>query len=94
LLVHIFQGEINKAGFGVGVHSAEAINDGYAQIDSILNPANAQGYSKVKVSVIDNRVPIPKKGYSTFFPDSWNRQRIIEEMSLSFTNKVHIANER
>ncbi|MBS1520283.1 MAG: EndoU domain-containing protein [Bacteroidetes bacterium] len=90
LLTHIFEGEINQAGNGVGVHSIEAINNGKAQINSIINPANSDGYYKATVSVLDNGVPIVKPGFSTFFKDTWDRQRIIEEISLSFTNKVFI----
>ncbi|MDN5288987.1 MAG: hypothetical protein JWR38_5261 [Mucilaginibacter sp.] len=86
LLKHIFEGEINNAGKGVGVHSIEAVDNGYAQINSTLQPPNLDGYYQVTVSVLDNGVPIVKNGFSTFFKDVWDKQRVVEEISFAFTN--------
>ncbi len=80
-LKHIFRGEINSVGNAVGVHHISAINAGTARIvpNSIEQITN--GFYKASVEVLDNSGNwITKADKSTFFPDTWDEVRVMQEI--------------
>ena len=80
-LEHIFRGEI-KNGAAIGVHHISAIRSGTARIipGSIVDLGN--GFYKALVEVLDtNGNWILKQGESTFFPDIWPEDKVLQEIS-------------
>lgn len=80
-LEHIFRGEI-KNGAVIGVHHISAIRSGTARIipGSIVDLGN--GFYKALVEVLDtNGNWILKQGESTFFPDIWPEDKVLQEIS-------------
>ena len=92
-----------------GVHHKEALEvfgtGGIGRIvsgtkDNIGPPG--LGYYKAKVEIynldfLDNggwKVKNSKGGMSTFFPDSWSKQRLQEELALAFKNKKYDKQNR
>lgn len=84
---HIFHGEINQRGRAVGFHHRGAIgHQGRARVGQIIDPLNAQGIYRAQVEIYD-----PKRGRwiskgdpSTFFPDSWSRAQVLDEVRRAF----------
>lgn len=102
---HVFKGHIKKktrqdgteyweAG---GVHSKKAIDDGHAAFRTTpesIGPDGA-GYYTVKVKVYDPSFPQnggwkSKTKPSTFFPDSWSKERIQAETARVLNNNPSI----
>jgi hypothetical protein len=87
---HIFKGHINPNGTVGGIHSNIAVTDGYAQIDEVLAMYNG-GFYEARVSAIDGAGNVfPKTangGINSMFPNSWTKEKIIEELSYAFNNK-------
>jgi len=98
LLEHLFEGHLrissNKIFVG-GIHSKVAVDNGNAIIDSITDPPDLQGFYRANVSIQVGPQNYPKLDYrnrpikNDMFPDAWNEQRIIEEISLAFTLKTY-----
>ncbi len=78
-LLHIFRGEI-KNGIASGVHHISAIRFGAARIipGSIKNLG--KGFYKAKVEVLHGTEWILKTDESTFFPDDWNEEMVLDEI--------------
>ena len=97
LLHHIFKGHVYSNGKSYGVHSIIAQNNGDAIITAIDLP-NSLGYYEAYVSVKDNAGNFIAKmnrrgtalGTSTLFKDAWDKQRVIEEISLAYVTKVRV----
>lgn len=91
---HLFDGEINKNGKAVGVHSNSAIAGGTAKLTSAKTMvADPPGLYKASVAVKNaSGAWVNKAATSTFFPDSWSQQKIKEEVSGAFKNRTTAAN--
>ena len=94
---HIFEGEINSSGRAVGCHHTNAINSGHSRLrpGEPITPG-PDGLYRAKVDVKDaNGNWIQKNAESTFFPDNWSKDRILEEISDAFRNpnKITIGNK-
>jgi Bacterial EndoU nuclease len=89
---HIFEGEINKAGKATGVHHIDAIRGGTARIVPGTVQSGPNGLYKAIVEVKDTTGKWIRKsgnkGYSSFFPDNWDKQKVLEEITHAFNNKV------
>ena len=93
---HIFEGEIkvkpNGIRYGVGVHSMDAVSKGTARIKSgTVGRTAANGAFEAEVELIDqagNVVPKKGAGKSTFFPPSWSKEKIMQEIERAHANKV------
>lgn len=87
---HIFKGHINSNGSVGGIHSYVAVTDGHAQIDEILKSYSG-GYYIANVSAIDGTGNVfPKTangGMNSMLPNSWTRQKVLEEISFALNNK-------
>ncbi|RYC37114.1 EndoU domain-containing protein [Pectobacterium zantedeschiae] len=86
---HVFHGEINKKGKAVGFHHRASIgHEGKARIGEITNAPNQHGVYTAKVEVFDKSSGtwVAKGRDSSFFPDSWNRQKVMSEIRGAYNN--------
>ncbi|MBI1929409.1 EndoU domain-containing protein [Candidatus Poribacteria bacterium] len=92
---HIFHGEINLGGRAVGFHHRGGIgHQRRARIVQILDPPNAQGVYRAKVEVYDPKRGrwITKDRASTFFPDSWSRAQVLNQIRGAFQKRTFTRN--
>jgi hypothetical protein len=90
---HVFQGVINRSGRAVGFHSRPGGHDpATARVTRILDAPNEVGVYRARVDVLDpsTRAWVPKNAPSTFFPDAWPRERVLEEISGAFRAKSRV----
>jgi len=88
---HIFHGEINPSGRAVGFHHSGSIgHQRHSRIKSITKSPNAQGVYEADVEIYDPRRGrwITKQIPSTFFPDSWSRAQVLDEIRRAFQNRT------
>lgn len=89
---HIFHGEINKSGKAVGFHHSVSIgHQGHARIVGITKAPDAQGVYEATVEIFDATSGkwILKSKPSTFFPDTWSRAQVLDEIRDAFNNQVY-----
>jgi hypothetical protein len=85
---HIFEGEINARGKAVGCHHISAINAGHSRIISVISQPNRQQVYEANVEIFDKRTSqwIKKEGRSSFYPDAWNKEKVLLEIISAFNN--------
>nr|WP_249663075.1 EndoU domain-containing protein [Pectobacterium parmentieri] len=86
---HVFHGEINKNRKAVGFHHRASIgHEGKARIGEITNAPNQHGVYTAKVEAFDKSSGtwVAKGRDSSFFPDSWNRQKVMSEIRGAYNN--------
>jgi hypothetical protein len=86
---HIFHGEINASGRAVGFHHRGSIGyQRHARITRMTKSPNAQAVYEAEVEIYDPHRGrwIPKLTPSTFFPDSWSRSQVMDEIKAAFGN--------
>ena len=96
-LEHIFHGEINASGRAVGFHHEGSIgNFGKARITAITDAPNAQGVYRGSVEIFDKTrgTWVAKGPLSSFFPKSWSRSKVLEEIRGAYKNKHLIDGKR
>ncbi|WP_166922445.1 EndoU domain-containing protein [Flavobacterium poyangense] len=78
-----------------GVHHNDAIQNGTAVIIGNTTTVGPQGlgYYKAKVKIYDPNCPINggwiiKKKNSTFFPNTWTKQKLHEELAFAYNNRA------
>lgn len=96
-LKHIFQGEINLVGKASGIHHFSAIQEGTARLVGSkipVGPPNS-GIYKAVVEVKNDAGQWIKKvdangndQYSTFYPDNWDKLKVMEEIEHAANNRV------
>ena len=92
---HVFHGEINRRGSGVGFHHEGSIgHQGKARVTQITNSPNAQGVYQGKVEIFNSATGqwIAKGPQSTFFPKSWNRAEVMTEIKGAYNNGTVLSN--
>ncbi len=92
---HIFHGEINRRGRAVGFHHEGSIGHlGKARVTQVTTPPNAHGVYKGKVEIFDSTSGqwVQKGPESTFFPTSWNRQKVMTEVRGAYNNGTVMSN--
>ncbi|WP_205582791.1 EndoU domain-containing protein, partial [Yersinia sp. IP36721] len=92
---HVFHGEINRRGAGVGFHHEGSIgHQGKARVTQITNSANAQGVYQGKVEIFNSATGqwVAKGPQSTFFPKSWNRAQVMTEIRGAYNNGTVLPN--
>ncbi|USD35769.1 EndoU domain-containing protein [Ferrimonas sp. SCSIO 43195] len=78
-LGHVITGEINKRGRAVGFHSRSGGKDPQgARLIRITAPANRYGIYRGQVALCHGQGWTDKRANSTFFPDSWSHQQVVE----------------
>ncbi|GIW28730.1 MAG: hypothetical protein KatS3mg070_2093 [Meiothermus sp.] len=89
-IAHIFEGEINKKGKAVGFHyfGDGTLAMGKARIDQVVDPPNAKGFYRAKVSVFNptTRQWVAKGPVSSMWPDSWTPQEVFDDILSAFQN--------
>ena len=92
-LEHILEGEINRRGKAVGFHyegfptTKGSIIEGTKSV-----PDNLGIYTgKVKVNGIEK---ISNGGQSTFFPENWTSQEVVDAINEAFANKKFVQGTR
>ena len=92
-LEHILEGEINRRGKAVGFHyegfptTKGSIIEGTKSV-----PDNLGIYTgKVKVNGIEK---ISNGGQSTFFPENWTAQEVVDAINEAFANKEFVQGTR
>jgi Bacterial EndoU nuclease len=101
LPVHLM-GEVNSAGNAVGCHIYESVNGINIRWDPNFpgaNPSKQNGITRGKIQILkpggnplNTNDWITKSDLSSFFPNSWAKERIIEEIALirsNPSNKIH-----
>lgn len=88
-LRHIFRGEINSIGLAQGVHHISAIRDGTARIVAGSIENLDEGFYKATVEVLnDSGDWVRKTDKSTFFPDSWDEIKVMDEIKSARDNMI------
>ncbi|HXA00502.1 MAG TPA: EndoU domain-containing protein [Cytophagaceae bacterium] len=85
---HIFEGEVNARGKAVGCHHISAINSGHSKIIAVISRPNQEKIYEATVEVFDKKRSqwIKKEGRSSFYPDSWSKEKVLREITSAFNN--------
>jgi len=86
-LTHIFDGEINRHGKPVGFHVAPKDPMGAkSRIKQILSGPNRAGIYTAIVEIYDPATGRWKEKFSSFYPDDFSRQQIIDSILFAHSN--------
>ena len=87
---HIFLGTINDSGKATGYHYNEIVGSPGEIIPGTETEPDSFGVytAKVRVNGINKS---GNKGYSTFFPDTWSPQDVIDAINEAYENRVEIG---
>lgn len=88
-LEHILEGEVNKRGKAVGYHYEGLENTPGEVIDGTRSKPNEEGVYTAKVEV-DGVAKTSNGGKSSFFPESWSAQDVVDNINEAYSNKVFI----
>ena len=92
-LEHILEGEINKRGKAVGFHYEGFPTTKGSVIEGTKSTPDNLGLYTGKVEV--SGVPkISNGGQSTFFPENWTAQDVVDAINEAFTNKEFVQGTR
>lgn len=88
-LEHILEGELNRNGQAVGFHYDHLETKKGEIIEGSQIEPNENGVYEAKVSVSDvNKTS--NNGKSTFFPDEWDSQDVVDAINEAYENRSHI----
>ena len=92
-LEHIFEGEINRRGRAVGFHYEGVITAKGKIIEGTKSiPDNFGIYTgKVEINGVQK---IANGGMSTFFPENWTAQDVVDAINEAFNNKQFVQGTR
>jgi hypothetical protein len=86
-LKHIFDGEINRHGKPVGFHVAPKEPMGAtSRIRHILSGPNRAGVYTAMVEIYDPSERRWKEKFSSFFPDDFSREQVIDSILFALAN--------
>lgn len=89
-LAHILEGELNEKGQAVGFHYDRLPTKKGEIVSGTETKPNEYGVYEAKVMVSD----VEKKsnrGKSTFFPDEWDTQDVVDAINEAYEYKVHLT---
>lgn len=89
-LEHILEGELNKKGHAVGFHYDKLPTKKGEIIKGTKTVPNELGVYEAKV-VVSGVEKTSNRGYSTFFPDNWDTQEVVDAINNAYENKVFIS---
>lgn len=89
-LEHILEGELNRKGKAVGFHYDRLPTKKGEIIEGTKTEENELGVYEAKVKVEGVR-KTSNQGYSTFFPDDWDTQDVIDAINEAYENRVHVT---
>lgn len=85
-LEHIFFGSINRDGKATGYHY-EGLAPDVTIIESTRSKTDRHGVYRAKIT-IDGE---PKKAYSSFFPQEWTPQEVVDAINEAYKNSEHVS---
>ncbi|MEI3614645.1 EndoU domain-containing protein [Pseudogracilibacillus sp. SO30301A] len=88
-LEHILEGELNKKGQAVGFHYNQLPTKKGEVIEGTKTEVNEFGVYEAKV-IVNDVEKASNKGKSTFFPDEWDTQQVVDAINEAYDNKVFI----
>ena len=89
-LEHIFEGEINRIGQAVGYHY-----EGYPTARGEIISGTKSSPNNMDIYRGDVKVDnIIKRGNSTFFPENFTPQQVIDNINEAYVNRVHIGGNK
>ena len=92
-LKHILEGEVNGKGNAVGFHYKGMSSSKGKTISGTKTTLNEVGVYEAKVEV--NGIPkVNNGGRSTFFPDTWSPQEVVDAINEAFKNKQFVEGTR
>src|SRR5699024_2034410 len=89
-LPHILEGELNRKGQAVGFHYAELPTRKGEVIEGSETKEDEHGIYEAKVSV-DVVEKTSNNGKSTFFPNSWDSQDVVDAINEAYETKDFIS---
>lgn len=89
-LEHILEGELNKKGQAVGFHYDRLPTKKGEIIAGTKTDTNKDGVYEAEVKV-ENVVKTGNKGKSTFFPDEWDTQQVVDAINEAYDAKTFIS---
>lgn len=89
-LEHILEGEINRKGQAVGFHFDRLPTKKGEIVEGTETDPNEFGVYEAKV-IISDVEKTSNGGKSTFFPNDWDTQQVIDGINEAYDNKVYIS---
>lgn len=87
---HIFEGEVNHKGEAKGYHYEGIANTAGQIIPGTRTIPNAHGVYRGNVLINE----VPKRGFSTFFPQRWSPQQVVNSINQAYVNRRHVSGNR
>ena len=87
---HIFEGEINHRGEAKGYHYEGIANTAGQVIPGTRTAPNAHGVYRGNVTVNG----VTKRGFSSFFPQSWSPQQVVNSINQAYANREFVQGTR
>lgn len=88
-LEHILEGEVNRKGQAVGFHYDRLPTKKGEIIDGTKTDQDEQGIYEAEVTV-EGIEKQSNRGRSTFFPDDWDTQEIVDAINEAYEHKTFI----
>lgn len=88
-LEHILEGELNKNGQAVGYHYDQLPTKKGDIVDGTETKPNKYGVYEAEVIVNDVK-KTSNNGKSTFFPDDWDSQDVVDAINEAYQSKTFI----
>lgn len=89
-LEHILEGEVNKRGKAVGYHYEGLDNTAGEVVEGTRSKPNEDGVYTAKVKV-DGIEKTSNGGRSSFFPEDWSVQDVVDNINEAYDNKVFVT---
>lgn len=89
-LEHILEGELNRSGKAVGYHYDQLPSKKGEIIKGTETSPNEEGVYEAEVSV-DGVTKESNRGRSTFFPDDWDTQDVVDAINEGYENRTFIS---
>ncbi|HLQ73582.1 MAG TPA: EndoU domain-containing protein [Bacillota bacterium] len=89
-LEHILEGEINGKGQATGFHYDQLPTKKGEIIEGTETSPNEYGVYEAQVKVGDVE-KTSNRGFSSFFPDEWNTQRVVDAINEAYDTKAHLT---
>lgn len=88
-VAHILEGEINAKGEAVGFHYDKLDTKKGEIMTGTETDPDEFGVYEAKV-IVENVEKTSNSGYSTFFPDDWDSQEVIDAINDAYAHLEHI----
>lgn len=88
-LEHILEGELNRNGQAVGFHYNQLPTKKGEIVSGTETEPNEFGVYEAKV-IVSNVEKTSNRGMSTFFPNEWDTQHVVDVINEAYDNRVYI----